>query len=54
VKARRAAPRTVRAGEAREKEAVEREALEPLGVGLYVHGELRSMVPKGRQRDLES
>ncbi|SEV87452.1 DUF7122 family protein [Natrinema salifodinae] len=27
---------------------------EPLGVGLYVHGELRSMVPKGRQRDLES
>ena len=26
--------------------------LEPLGVGLYVHGELRSMVPKGRQRDL--
>lgn len=25
---------------------------EPLGVGLYVHGELRSMVPKGRQRDL--
>jgi NOL1/NOP2/fmu family ribosome biogenesis protein len=25
---------------------------EPLGVGLYVHGELRSMVPKGRRRDL--
>ncbi|WP_306058427.1 DUF7122 family protein [Natronococcus wangiae] len=25
---------------------------EPLGVGLYLHGELRSMVPKGRQRDL--
>jgi NOL1/NOP2/fmu family ribosome biogenesis protein len=25
---------------------------EPLGVGLYVHGELRSMVPKGRQREL--
>ncbi|THE64959.1 hypothetical protein D8Y22_10120 [Salinadaptatus halalkaliphilus] len=24
----------------------------PMGVGLYVHGELRSMVPKGRQRDL--
>ncbi len=24
---------------------------EPLGVGLYVHGELRSMVPKGRQRE---
>ncbi|ARS88465.1 DUF7122 family protein [Natrarchaeobaculum aegyptiacum] len=24
----------------------------PLGIGLYVHGELRSMVPKGRQRDL--
>ena len=23
-----------------------------LGVGLYVHGELRSMVPKGRRRDL--
>ncbi|WP_207588063.1 DUF7122 family protein [Halomontanus rarus] len=28
-------------------------AVEPLGVGLYVHGEFRSMVPKGRQRDLE-
>ncbi|SEP92284.1 DUF7122 family protein [Natrinema salaciae] len=27
---------------------------EPIGVGLYVHGELRSMVPKGRQRDLEA
>ncbi|WP_247000894.1 DUF7122 family protein [Halosolutus gelatinilyticus] len=26
--------------------------LEPLGVGLYLHGELRSVVPKGRQRDL--
>ncbi len=26
--------------------------LEPLGVGLFVHGELRSMVPKGRQREL--
>ncbi|RQG95940.1 DUF7122 family protein [Natrarchaeobius chitinivorans] len=26
--------------------------LEPIGVGLYVHGELRSMVPKGRQREL--
>ncbi len=26
--------------------------LEPLGVGLYVHGELRSMVPKGRRRTL--
>ena len=25
---------------------------EPLGVGLYVHGELRSMVPKGRRRTL--
>jgi len=24
----------------------------PLGVGLYVHGELRSPVPKGRRRDL--
>jgi NOL1/NOP2/fmu family ribosome biogenesis protein len=24
---------------------------EPLGVGLYVYGELRSMVPKGRRRD---
>ncbi len=24
----------------------------PLGIGLYVHGELRSMVPKGRQRQL--
>lgn len=27
-------------------------ASEPLGVGLYVHGELRSMVPKGRRREL--
>ncbi|GAB3674672.1 DUF7122 family protein [Halopiger thermotolerans] len=26
--------------------------LEPLGVGLYLHGELRSLVPKGRRRDL--
>ncbi|ELY57749.1 DUF7122 family protein [Natronolimnohabitans innermongolicus] len=26
--------------------------VEPLGIGLYVHGELRSMVPKGRQREL--
>ena len=26
---------------------------EPLGVGLYLHGELQSMVPKGRRRDLE-
>jgi NOL1/NOP2/fmu family ribosome biogenesis protein len=25
---------------------------EPLGVGLYVHGELRSVVPKGRRREL--
>ncbi len=25
----------------------------PLGIGLYVHGELRSMVPKGRQRKLQ-
>jgi NOL1/NOP2/fmu family ribosome biogenesis protein len=24
----------------------------PLGVGLYLHGELRSQVPNGRQRDL--
>lgn len=24
----------------------------PLGVGLYVHGELKSMVPKGRRRDI--
>jgi NOL1/NOP2/fmu family ribosome biogenesis protein len=24
---------------------------EPLGVALYVHGELRSQVPKGRRRD---
>lgn len=24
----------------------------PLGVGLYVHGELRSMIPKGRRRQL--
>ena len=26
--------------------------LEPLGVGLYLHGELQSMVPKGRRRDV--
>ncbi len=26
--------------------------LEPIGVGLYLHGELRSMVPKGRQRTI--
>ncbi len=26
-------------------------ALEPIGVGLYVYGELRSQIPKGRQRD---
>jgi len=25
---------------------------EPLGVGLYLHGELRSQVPKGRRRTL--
>jgi NOL1/NOP2/fmu family ribosome biogenesis protein len=25
---------------------------EPLGVGLYVYGELRSQVPKGRRREL--
>jgi NOL1/NOP2/fmu family ribosome biogenesis protein len=25
---------------------------EPLGVGLYLHGELRSQVPKGRQRTI--
>ncbi|RKD95100.1 DUF7122 family protein [Halopiger aswanensis] len=33
-------------------EAVEGGDLEPLGVGLYLHGELRSLVPKGRRRDL--
>jgi len=26
---------------------------EPIGVGLYLHGELRSTVPKGRRRSLE-
>jgi NOL1/NOP2/fmu family ribosome biogenesis protein len=26
-------------------------APEPIGVGLYLHGELRSQVPKGRRRD---
>jgi NOL1/NOP2/fmu family ribosome biogenesis protein len=26
--------------------------LEPIGVGLYLHGELRSQVPKGRRREL--
>jgi NOL1/NOP2/fmu family ribosome biogenesis protein len=25
---------------------------EPIGVGLYLYGELRSQIPKGRQRDL--
>jgi NOL1/NOP2/fmu family ribosome biogenesis protein len=25
---------------------------EPLGVGLYLHGKLRSQIPKGRRRDL--
>jgi NOL1/NOP2/fmu family ribosome biogenesis protein len=25
--------------------------VEPIGVGLYLHGELRSVVPKGRRRD---
>lgn len=25
---------------------------EPIGVGLYLHGELRSQIPKGRQREL--
>jgi NOL1/NOP2/fmu family ribosome biogenesis protein len=25
--------------------------LEPIGIGLYVHGELQSTVPKGRQRE---
>jgi NOL1/NOP2/fmu family ribosome biogenesis protein len=27
--------------------------LEPLGVGLYLYGELRSQVPKGRRRTLD-
>jgi NOL1/NOP2/fmu family ribosome biogenesis protein len=27
-------------------------AVEPIGVGLYVHGELKSQVPKGRRREL--
>jgi NOL1/NOP2/fmu family ribosome biogenesis protein len=26
--------------------------VEPIGVGLYLRGELRSQIPKGRQRDL--
>lgn len=26
--------------------------VEPIGVGLYVHDELRSQIPKGRRRDL--
>jgi NOL1/NOP2/fmu family ribosome biogenesis protein len=26
-------------------------AVEPIGVGLYLHGELRSQVPKGRRRE---
>ncbi|MHC3437976.1 DUF7122 family protein [Natrialbaceae archaeon A-gly3] len=41
-----------RAERSPQEEAVERGELEPLGIGLYVHGELRSMVPKGRQRGL--
>ena len=32
--------------------ADERGDREPLGIGLYVHGEFRSLVPKGRRRDL--
>jgi NOL1/NOP2/fmu family ribosome biogenesis protein len=28
--------------------------VEPVGVGLYLHGELRSTVPKGRREDLRS
>ena len=28
------------------------DGVEPIGVGLYLHGELRSTVPKGRQEDL--
>jgi len=27
---------------------------EPVGVGLYVYGELRSQVPKGRRRDIDT
>ncbi|MFB6171885.1 MAG: hypothetical protein ABEJ23_05075 [Haloarculaceae archaeon] len=27
-------------------------APEPVGVGLYLHGELRSQIPKGRRREL--
>ena len=27
-------------------------AIEPIGVGLYLHGELRSTIPKARQRTL--
>ena len=27
--------------------------VEPIGVGLYLHGELRSTVPKGRREDLK-
>ncbi len=27
---------------------------EPVGVGLYVYGELRSQVPKGRRRELDT
>lgn len=26
---------------------------EPLGVGLYLHGELRSQIPKGRRREID-
>ena len=28
------------------------DAVEPIGVGLFLHGELRSTVPKGRQEDV--
>jgi len=31
---------------------VEAGDVEPIGVGLYLHGELRSTVPKGRREDL--
>ncbi|GGM71699.1 NOL1/NOP2/fmu family ribosome biogenesis protein [Halarchaeum rubridurum] len=35
-------------GEASDEGSARRE---PLGVGLYLHGELRSMIPKGRRRE---
>ena len=39
-------------GQSERERADGRGEREPLGIGLYVHGEFRSLVPKGRRRDL--